>query len=90
MHWFCAVAFMQEKRIQFYDSMGSSGKEYLEAIFRYIQDEHQDKKKAPLPDKDQWTLVPCTRETPRQRNGTPVEVLGVNLTMLRFMLIKLS
>ncbi|CAB9517227.1 Sentrin-specific protease 2 [Seminavis robusta] len=69
MHWVCAVAFMQEKRIQFYDSMGSSGKEYLDDLFQYIKDEHQDKKKAPLPDEDQWELVTCTSDTPQQGNG---------------------
>jgi hypothetical protein len=69
MHWICAVAFVQERRIQMYDSMGSDGMHYLQSIFQYIKDEHQDKKKAPLPDVNDWELVPCTRETPRQRNG---------------------
>lgn len=69
MHWICAVAFMQEKRIQFYDSMGSDGMEYLRFIFQYIQDEHKMRKNCPLRDKDEWTLVPCTRDTPRQANG---------------------
>jgi len=59
---------MQEKRIQFYDSMGGSGMNYLEDLLRYLQDEHQDKKKCPLPDLDQWELVTCTPDTPRQRN----------------------
>lgn len=69
MHWVCAIAFMQEKRIQFYDSMGADGMLYLESLFKYIQDEHQDKKKSPLPDVNQWQLVPCTADTPRQGNG---------------------
>ena len=69
MHWLCAVAFMQEKRIQLYDSMGSRGLYYLKSIFRYIQDEHKAKKGSDLPDIDQWELVPTTSDTPRQRNG---------------------
>jgi len=69
MHWVCAVAFIQEKKIQFYDSFGSPGTEYLDHIFRYLQEEHQDKKKCPLPDIDQWKLVECTRDTPTQGNG---------------------
>ena len=69
MHWVCAVAFIQEKRIQFYDSMGADGRAYLEHIFRYLQDEHMDKKKCPLPDIDEWLLVECTHDTPRQGNG---------------------
>ena len=42
--------------------------QFLHALFRYIQDEHKDKKKAPLPDADQWQLVPCTHDTPQQEN----------------------
>ena len=42
---------------------------YLEFLKRYIADEHQDKKKEPLPDAEEWELVPCERNTPRQRNG---------------------
>jgi sentrin-specific protease 1 len=70
MHWICAVIFMAKKKIQIFDSLGSSGQIYLEALFRYLQDEHVDKKKKPLPDQDQWELIPTTSDTPRQRNGT--------------------
>jgi len=69
MHWVCVVAYMQEKRIQFYDSMGDAGNDYLQHMFRFLQDEHMDKKKQPLPDADSWQLVTCTNDTPRQRNG---------------------
>eukprot|EP00980_Cylindrotheca_fusiformis_P008183 scaffold1734_cov196-Cylindrotheca_fusiformis.AAC.5 len=69
MHWFCGVVFMQEKRIQIFDSMGTGGRHYLESIFQYLQDEHMDKKKCPLPDIHEWELVGTTRDTPSQRNG---------------------
>lgn len=69
MHWVCAVVFVQEKRIQFYDSMGADGMVYLESLFQYIQDEHKAKHGGPLPDVDDWKLVPCTQDTPRQGNG---------------------
>lgn len=72
-HWTLAVAFMEEQRIQFYDSMGGNGMHYLRDLLRYLQDEHHAKKKGsgtpPLPTADTWTLVPCTRDTPRQLNG---------------------
>ena len=68
MHWLCAVVYMTEKRIQVYDSMGS-GSHYLESLFQYLKDEHMDKKKSPLPDAEQWSLIPCQDDTPRQRNG---------------------
>jgi hypothetical protein len=69
-HWVCTVIYVQEKRIQFYDSMGGDGKTYLDTIFRYLKDEHENKKGFPLPDQDQWRLVRCTSNTPRQLNGT--------------------
>ena len=94
VHWTCAVAFMQDKRIQYYDSFvsvavlsilmlesclvshiplvakkGGEGWPYLETIKRYIEDEHEDKKKFPLPDTDEWKLIPCQPDTPRQKNG---------------------
>jgi len=69
MHWMCGVIHMQKKRIQIYDSMGSGGSNYLQCLFQYVQDEHKDKKKCPLPDIDEWELVGTTSDTPRQRNG---------------------
>jgi sentrin-specific protease 1 len=65
-----AVAFMKDKRVQYYDSFGGNGERYTRDIFQYIKDEHQDKLKAPLPDADSWTLISrTTSDTPRQRNG---------------------
>lgn len=69
VHWVCAVVFMLEKRIQFYDSMGGSGMDYMKDLMRYLKDEHQAKKGSPLPDEDKWRLVPCTSDTPMQQNG---------------------
>lgn len=69
MHWICAAIFMKKKRIEIFDSMGSDGNRYLDALFNYIQDEHMDKKKKILPDADAWELVPTQRGTPRQTNG---------------------
>jgi sentrin-specific protease 1 len=70
MHWLCGVVFIQKKKIKIYDSMGSGGRHYLESVFQYLQDEHMDKNKCPLPDIDEWELVGTTRDTPQQRNGT--------------------
>ena len=70
MHWMCAMVDMTEKRIEMYDSMGSSGMSYLKSLFRYIQHEHLAKKNAPLPDIEKWELVGYQPGTPCQRNGT--------------------
>jgi len=68
-HWICAVAFMSEKRIQMFDSLGGSGRPYLEAIFQYLKDDHKDKKKCEMPDQDEWELVVTQPDTPNQQNG---------------------
>lgn len=60
---------MQEKRIQFYDSMMGSGMYYLEGLMRYLKDEWSAKKGGDLPDADQWQLVTCEEDTPQQSNG---------------------
>jgi len=70
MDWVCAIIFMEKKRIQFYDSIGGEGSLYLNALFQYVKDEHEDKLKCPLPNADEWELVSYTPDTQQQRHGT--------------------
>ena len=67
-HWCLVVAFMQEKRIQFYDSSGRDGMNYLEGIMNYLKDEWRAKKDSQLPESDRWKLVNNTDDTPQQEN----------------------
>ena len=69
VHWTCAVIFVEEKRIQYYDSMGCAGRTKLEGLLQYLKDEHLATKGAEL-DVGEWTLVACTADTPRQNNRT--------------------
>eukprot|EP00633_Aureoumbra_lagunensis_P000120 CAMPEP_0197304078 /NCGR_PEP_ID=MMETSP0890-20130614/52051_1 /TAXON_ID=44058 ORGANISM="Aureoumbra lagunensis, Strain CCMP1510" /NCGR_SAMPLE_ID=MMETSP0890 /ASSEMBLY_ACC=CAM_ASM_000533 /LENGTH=472 /DNA_ID=CAMNT_0042784043 /DNA_START=186 /DNA_END=1604 /DNA_ORIENTATION=+ len=69
MHWTLLRFDMQNREIRYFDSMGSTGTNYLRAALRYLQDEYQDKKKVPMPDPSSWTLTPTTDNTPRQLNG---------------------
>jgi Ulp1 family protease len=64
------IAFMTEKRKKVYDSMGYSGRRHLDAIFRYLGDEHMDEKKERKSDLEEGVLVEKTHDTPQQRNGT--------------------
>mmetsp|Transcript_63781 Transcript_63781/g.94737 ORF Transcript_63781/g.94737 Transcript_63781/m.94737 type:complete len:213 (-) Transcript_63781:408-1046(-) len=82
VHWCCAVVFMAEKRIQFYDSLGGGGMTYLRGLFQYLKDEHKAKKGCPLPDEDKWELVTCTEDTPFQQNGMFCDDDFFNLMML--------
>lgn len=68
-HWCLAVIYMQEKKIQYFDSLVGTGREYLVALRQYIADEHQDKKKSAL-DISDWELVSSDRQVvPQQGNG---------------------
>ena len=68
MHWTSAVIFMEEKKIQYFDSMGGTDRAKLEGLLQYLKDEYKAKKGGEM-DTSEWELVPCTRDTPRQRNG---------------------
>ena len=66
------------KKIVFYDSLGSTGKKYLEALHRYLADEYLDKKKKIL-DMESWDLISDQSNTPQQMNGkfSYVVLLGI-------------
>ena len=66
-HWTLTVAFMEEKRIQYYDSFKGVGKgeKYLKGVLDYFKDEHQRQFKSDM-DASEWRLVPCTEDTPQQ------------------------
>ncbi len=67
-HWTSAVIFMEDKRIQYYDSMGGTDRSKLEGLLEYVKDEYRAKNCKEL-DVTEWELVFCTRDTPQQRNG---------------------
>ena len=69
-HWGCAVIFMQEKRIQFYDSMHKNGEDYVNALFQYLKDEWVTSYDTePFPNENEWRLIPNETVTPTQHNG---------------------
>jgi len=69
VHWACAVIFVQEKRIQFYDSMTGDGMYHMNGLLNYLKDEWKAKKGGGLPDLEKWRLLSCTADTPVQENG---------------------
>jgi Ulp1 family protease len=81
-HWVCVVVFMQEHRIQFYDSMGGTGWDYLSPIFQYVKDEYMHQNKVALPEEEEWVLVPNTADTPKQRNGKLTQLSTLNYQIL--------
>ncbi|ETV88061.1 hypothetical protein, variant 1 [Aphanomyces astaci] len=68
VHWCLAVIFMQEKRIQYFDSMAGTGSQCLDVLLKYLHDESQHKKNTPF-DATGWELVGTTDDTPQQDNS---------------------
>jgi hypothetical protein len=70
VHWACVAIFLQERRIQFYDSMGGDGMYYMKALLQYLKDEWASMNNGQeLPNSTEWRLVSCTSDTPQQKNG---------------------
>ncbi len=68
MHWTLAVIFMEAKRIQYYDSKGSTDRVKLKGLLHYVKDEYWKKHRRAM-DATEWMLVSCNKDTPRQKNG---------------------
>ncbi|XP_028129376.2 sentrin-specific protease 1 [Diabrotica virgifera virgifera] len=68
MHWCMAIVDMRAKTIKYYDSMGNSNDRCLNAIKKYLEKEHLDKKKSEL-DTSDFELENVT-DIPQQMNGS--------------------
>ncbi len=74
-HWACIVVYMEEKRIQYFDSLKIFGKDdkYLKGALRYLYD--LDEKKEHIKP-DEWKLVHCAKTVPLNRK---IELTAVHL-----------
>lgn len=68
IHWTSAVIFMEEKKIQYYDSLGGTDWVKLQGLLDYLKDEWKAKKGSDM-DVSEWKLLGCQDDTPRQLNG---------------------
>ncbi|XP_037076518.1 sentrin-specific protease 1-like isoform X2 [Pollicipes pollicipes] len=68
MHWCLACVDQRKKTVRYFDSMSGNNNKGLDAILRYLRDEHADKKKQPL-DTSEWAAV-NEKEIPQQMNGS--------------------
>ena len=68
VHWTSACIFMEEKKIQYYDSMHGTDWKKLKGLLEYIKDEWRVKNGGEM-DVTEWELVGCTDDTPGQLNG---------------------
>ena len=58
-HCICAVIFIPERSIQYYDSMGSNGHAYTTGLMRYMKDDWSMKNGGELRDSEKWNIF-CT------------------------------
>jgi Ulp1 protease family, C-terminal catalytic domain len=56
-HWTLAVVYMNEQKIQYYDSNGGSGEYYLHVILQYLKEEHYNKKGIHMKSPELWNLI---------------------------------
>ena len=68
-HWTLAVINFKSKRFEYYDSLRGSEDRVLEHLRQWLENEHEDKKKAPY-DTSGWTDIAWKSGTPQQRNGS--------------------
>lgn len=67
-HWVLAVINMEEKRFEFYDSLGESGEEVLGVLRRWLVDEARVKRDGEL-NIDEWTNYQPRDSVPQQNNA---------------------
>lgn len=76
-HWTLAVAFVQQRVIRYYDSMGGAGKHYTSALVNFFVDEAKSRKGIDMKESE-WTAGPSERsETPQQNNGVDCGVFTI-------------
>jgi len=68
IHWCLATIDVKNKSINYYDSMNGNNQTCLDLLQRYLQEEHQDKKKAPM-DLSGWKQE-IKKDIPQQMNGS--------------------
>jgi len=75
-HWSHIMADMVNKQIEYWDSFGNSGHDYIEATKRYICDEARTKKGWIDYDASDWTVVDHLQRVPQQANGVDCGVFS--------------
>lgn len=69
-HWTCAVIFMEDKKICYYDSLGGTNWIKLQGLLEYLKDEHKSKKGRDMEGVEEWELVGCDpKVVPQQQNS---------------------
>jgi Ulp1 protease family, C-terminal catalytic domain len=84
VHWGVAVISIQERTLQYYDSMHIGGMDILKALLEYLQDEHKEREGKPL-NVAEWKLVPCCPITTPRQMGDDCGVCTILFTDLLYL-----
>ncbi|XP_045760698.1 sentrin-specific protease 1-like isoform X2 [Maniola jurtina] len=68
VHWCLSLIKFREKKIHYLDSMGGRNQACLDALLKYLRDEHKDKKGQPFDDSG-WRTE-SLKDIPQQMNGS--------------------
>jgi sentrin-specific protease 1 len=68
LHWTLSVVNFRDKRIEYYDSMGSCHHQVTDNMMRWLKDEMEHKKQQVL-DPSEWSTVLHGRDVPQQSNS---------------------
>ncbi|XP_038222917.1 sentrin-specific protease-like isoform X2 [Zerene cesonia] len=68
VHWCMSLIDFRKKKISYLDSMGGRNQAALDALLKYLKDEHQDKKGQPFDDAG-WKTENL-KDIPQQMNGS--------------------
>ncbi|XP_034824111.1 sentrin-specific protease 2-like isoform X2 [Maniola hyperantus] len=68
VHWCLSLIKFREKKIHYLDSMGGRNQACLDALLKYLRDEHKDKKGQPFDDSG-WSTE-SLKDIPQQMNGS--------------------
>ena len=82
VHWTAIVVSVRNKCIRYYDSLGGTDWDKLHGVRQYLKDE------AARTDQefntDEWTLIPCLHDVPRQLNSESYTFFHLDNTFLYY------
>lgn len=79
-HWTCAVVNLRDQALEYYDSLGHVNRGVIQALARWLEDEHQDKRSEPAPSHlkaTEWKVIANPPGTPQQQNGVDCGVFAI-------------
>ena len=72
-----AIAYVQQRSIVYYDSMGGSGKHYTKALVKFFCDESKSRKGVEMSEQEWGVSASDRRCTPQQQNGVDCGMFSI-------------